>query len=291
MKGIMMDSRTWLLMCVLLIPGCATLNPSMPPPPNVAALASVSVPADLPAAEYIPEQAVIATGTRYVVIQAQGGSVFLGPLLGSANITAKTKAMAENFKDTILSVDPAPAVITALDQSQFRVADKVDGLRVKPFVFIHHCYDDRLRLSLVFHVDSPVSKWVGRYTYHLPTSYPTATFNTLPREGLDEYRRELADGAEILARLLARDMKGDLPATGKRVKLGSLYLIGNKLGGLGMYTMPEEAAFSDAQLIDETETLITFRLKGHMGTVGAFGGLIFGVHSMDKKLAHTFQHL
>jgi hypothetical protein len=73
------------------------------------------------------------------------------------------------------------------------------------------------------------------------------------------------------------------------VDFGTLHIIGNKLGGMGIYTMPEKLFFRDAQLIDETDTYVTVRLKGNMSGTLMAGGLAFGVHRIDKKLVHTLK--
>ena len=92
--------------------------------------------------------------------------------------------------------------------------------------------------------------------------------------------------AQTLTGMLERDMRGELPANGKKVKLGSLNLIGNKMGGLGVYTPPEKRFFN-AQLIEETDQYVTVRieLNPHLPILG--GGQAFGVQRMDRKLVHT----
>lgn len=225
------------------------------------------------------------------MVQSSGGSIFLGPIFGSMNIAANTKEMAEKYKNSILEIDPTPIAINAISEAGIEGNAKVAALTAKPFVFVQNCYDGKFRLSLVFNVEGTgtYAGWVGRYTYHLPTSYSVANFGKLTSGEIENYRTELAAGATILTSLMQRDMAGDLPATGKPVNFGSLYIIGNKVGGFGIYTMPEELYFPNAQLIEETDAYITVRIKGNMHATGLFGGLAFGVHRIDKNLVHTLK--
>jgi hypothetical protein len=282
--------RLWILAFATAVSGCATVHESVPPPTGSAPPVALSVSVDnLPKDDFLPEQSVVAPGTKYVVVQSGGGSILLGPILGSMNIAANTKAMAEQYKDSVLSIDPTPFTLAALARVGIPSSTAPSAFSVKPFVFAQHCYDGQFRLSLVFHVDSQSKQWLGRYTYHLPTSYQVSQFGSLSNDEISKYQSELANGAEILAGLLKRDLSGDLPTSGKPVKFGSLYLIGNKIGGMGIYTMPEELFFPNAQLIEETDAYVTIRLKGNMHATGLFGGMAFGVHRIDKKLVHTLK--
>src|SRR5262245_27900148 len=49
----------------------------------------------LPEKKSLPQQSAPIPGTSFVVIQSKGGGILLGPLLGSANIKAKTKELAD----------------------------------------------------------------------------------------------------------------------------------------------------------------------------------------------------
>jgi hypothetical protein len=281
--------RAWILAFAVAASGCATVHESIPPKTTFRAEAAVSSSVDLPKADFLPEQSAVAPGTKYVVVQSGGGSIVLGPILGSMNIAANTRAMAAQYKESILGIDPTPVVLDAMAKVGIQAAANGAVFVAKSFVFVQHCYDDKFRLSLVFHVDGQSSDWVGRYTYHLPTSYPVSRFANLSSEEILKYRTELADGAAVLTDLVQRDLAGNLPTTGKRVNFGSLYLIGNKLGGMGIYTMPEELFFANAQVVEESDSYVTVRLKGNMHATGLFGGMAFGVHRIDKKLVHTLK--
>lgn len=287
----------YLFRCVILalccaMSGCAAFHESMPPKfPVKNGFSSVSPSLALPGGDILPEQSAMAPGTRYVFIQSEGGSVLLGPVLGSMNITAQTKAIAEKYKDSLPRIDPFPIAISAMEKAGIQDAKDAASFKVRPFIFIQHCYDEKFRLSLVLHVDGAGENagWVGRYTYHMPTSYAAAEFGSLTPDQIAHYKAELADGAAALADLMQRDLTGKLPATGKRVNFGSLYIIGNKMGGMGIYTMPELRYFPNAQLIEETDRYVTVRLIGDMHGTAIMGGMSFGIHRIDKKLVHTLQ--
>lgn len=290
-------SRTWTLAIAVVVSitagGCATVRESLPPKMAAGSQPAVSFSADMPPADLLPELSAVAPGTRYVVVQSGGGSVLLGPVLGSLNIAANTKAMAAQYKDSLLGIDPTPIARDALSKVGLQNASNAAVFMVKPFVFVQHCYDDKFRLSLVLHVDGSGTSqgWVGRYTHHLPTSYPVSRFGSLSVEELANYRAEVAAGAAALADLLQRDLTGKLPAIGRRVNFGSLYLIGNKFGGMGIYKMPEELFFPNAQVVEETDSHVTVRLGGNMHATSLMGGMAFGVHRIDRKLVHTLKPL
>ena len=261
--------------------GCATVYESVPPPlasTNPALLASAGMPKD----KFLPEQTAVAAGTKYVFVQPGGGSLLLGPIFGSMNITANTKAMAERYKDSLISIDPTPVALAALAKVGVPAGEGPSAFSVKTFVFVQHCFDERFRLTLVFHVDGQSTPWVGRYSYHLPTSYQDSRFGSLSSEELSTYRTELADGAEVLAGLLKRDFAGDLPASGPRVRFGSLWLLGNPLAA----TTPDKLAFPNALLIEGTDRNVTIRLRGSMSVVEILGGMTFGVHRFDRNQVH-----
>jgi hypothetical protein len=280
--------RMSMLVAALAVTGCVTVHESVPPKSSTGAAISTSTA--LPNPAMLPEQSAVAPGTKYVFIQADGGSIFLGPLVGSMNIAANTKAMAEKYKESVLVIDPTPIAFEAMAKAGIRNSADASYF-AKPFVFVQHCYDERFRISLVFHVDGTgrAADWVGRYTYHLPTSYAVAGFGSLTREEVAAYRAELSQGAEILTSLMQRDLAGTLPATGKTVSFGSLYIMGNRLGGMGIYTMPEELVIPNVQLIEETDSYVTVRMRGNMNMTGPFGGMAFGVHRIDRKLVHTLR--
>lgn len=267
--------------------GCAAAPSITPPPVAPGHVAAITVSPQLPDDSYLPEQSAAASGTHYVVVQAEGGSLLLGPILGGLNIAAKTREMAERYKGSVFAIDPTPAATTALVAAGVPTGTGSDAFVVRPFVFVQHCDDERFRLLLVFHVEQPAAKWVRRYDYALPTSYPVAEFGALSPDALARYQAEVDAGSAVLADLVKRDLAGQLP-TIRQVKVGSLYLIGNKMGAMGMYTQANER-FVIAQLLEETDAYVTLRVAGNLHATGVFGGLLPGVHRIDKKLLFRFE--
>lgn len=281
--------KAWLFAIAVALSGCATVNESAPPPKPVPGVpASVTVSEALPDSASLPQQSAVAPDTKYVVIQSAGGSVFLGPILGSMNISGKTREMAARYRGSVFAIDPTPVASMAVKKAGVPDAGQRSAYVLKPFVFVQHCDDGRFRLSLVFHVQSNAgaTPWVERYIYDLPTSYDASRFGALGAADIASYQGELSEGAAILTSLMQRDLAGQLPKTGKAVSYGSLYIIGNKLGGMGIYTKPEDLHFK-GQLIEETDTYVTVRLDGHMHNTGVGGGLAFGVHRSNRNLVHT----
>ncbi len=246
--------------------------------------------ASLPDKKSLPQQSAPIPGTSFVVIQSRGGSLLLGPLMGSANIKAKTKELADQSKGSGYVGTDIGAIAT---QSLTRIgvaAGTADGAYVlRPFSFAQQCEDGKMRFAVVYDVTGPGPKnpWRGRYSYHLPTPIPAEQFNAPSPEQVQQFVAEVTAGADALTSLIERDMKGALPATGKKVKFGSLDLQGNKMGGLGIYTMPETMAYENVQLIEEKDGYVIVRINGNPNATALFGGLLFGVHRMRRDAVHT----
>ncbi|WP_175970391.1 hypothetical protein [Burkholderia sp. BCC0322] len=283
-----MLSRLLSPIAVLMLAGCAATPSSPPPSASSQGNVSIAISSTVPTSNYLPEQSAIAPGTKYVVVQPGGGSILLGPILGSMNISANTRAMVDEYNGSVFLVDPEPVALEAIRQAGLLVDGKAALYTVEPFVFMQHCDDGRFRLSLVFHAhdNSSPSPWVGRYIYDLPTSYGESQLKSLSSRDLANYRAELSGGAAALSDLMQRDLNGKLPTRGKPVNFGSLYIVGSKLGGMGIYTPPQAIHFS-GQLIEETDSYVTVRLDGHMHNTLLGGGLAFGVHRTSRKLVHT----
>jgi hypothetical protein len=285
----MFSARHFLLTVVLAISGCVTIGKSAPPPnPGAQTAASVTVSQTLPGSDYLPEQSAVAAGTKYVVVQSVGGNLLLGPILGSLNIAANSRAMANQYRKEVFGIDPTPLASEAMKAAGMPDGGQAAMFVLKPFVFVQRCDDGKFRLSLVFHVqgNSASSPWVGRYTYDLPTAYDMAHFQALSETEIANYRSELATASSALTRLMQKDLAGQLPQTGKHVNFGSLYIMGSKFGGLGFYTKPEEIHF-DAQLVEEADTYVVVRINGGMHNTLVGGGLAFGVHQTQRNLLHT----
>ena len=244
----------------------------------------------LPDSQNLPGQSSMIEGTRYVVIQTKGGSLFLGPILGSLNIASKTKALAERLKGTFISIDPH-AIAAGASKAKSVLAPNPGeaGIEIKPFVFLQSCYDEKYRLSLVFHleeVSTKKDKWIGRFTYHLPITLNEEQLSNPSPEMLEAYSREMNEGANRLYELIEKDLQGKLASEDKPLKVGALHLVGSKMA----WQAPEKLSFPNCFLLEEREDAIVFRRQKALldGTV-LFGGLTFGVHFIKRNLVHTFE--
>jgi hypothetical protein len=280
----------FVLSLAILVSGCApALKTSTPPLVPQGTLSKVSVSPNMPDKKYLPMQAGIVEGTHYIFMQTGGGSIFLGPIFGSMNISRLSREMAHQYKDSIIQIDPLPMATNALEAAGIKSSGDTAAFDLKTFVFAQHGDDQKFRLALVFHIDNAETQWVGRYTYHLSTMYADAELGKLSEAQIAQYKAELANGALVLADLVKRDLNGELPATGKRVNFGSLNLIANKMGGLGIYTMPEELFFRDSQLLEETDEYVTVRVPGWMDSNALGGAIAYGVQRMAKSQVHTMK--
>ncbi|HEY3852339.1 MAG TPA: hypothetical protein VGL87_15290 [Steroidobacteraceae bacterium] len=250
--------------------------------------AAIVIDGALPASDMLPEQSVAVPASDFVMLQSKGGSLLLGPILSSLNVRATTKKLAQQSSGQYLSTDIAALAVQSLQRIGIGMGPKEGAYILRPFAFIQECDDGNFRVALAYHVEGPEKKnhWVGRYTYHLPTPIPIAGFSDPSLEQVAHFVGEIATGVQILTELLERDRRGDLPGTGKKVKFGSLNLIGNKVGGLGIYTPPEKRFFP-AVLIEDTDQYVTVRIATNPHSPALFGGQAFGVQRMDRKLVHT----
>jgi hypothetical protein len=233
----------------------------------------------------LPQQSASIPNSQYVMIQSGGGSFLLGPILGSLNISAKTKALADKYNGKYVGIDPYNFAIKSM--SEQNLLSKESNLKLKPFVFIQECDDKKFRLSLVYHITN--KDWTGRYIYHFPTAYSKEEFSSPTKEGLNNYETELKLGSNKLIDLIKKDIEGKLTATGKKVDVGSLYLQGSKVGGMGVYTMPEELHFPNTDLMEEGDNHVVIRLNGNMTSTVIGGGLVFGTHYFERNQLHTYK--
>ena len=279
-----------IVVCVLTLSGCA--SQSVPLATASIGQKSIQLSDTLPDTRYLPEQSAVVQGTRYVAIQTSGGSVFLGPLLGSLNIAANTEQMAAKIKGSYVDVDPYRAAEQRSRGRDYLRSGTTGTTHVlKPFVFIQKCYDEKYRMSLVFHLEQsgePGSKWVGRYTYHLSTPLTEQQLSLPTEKALQAFNDELQTGAERLYKIIEQDRDGRLSAADKPIKIGSLYLVGSKMA----WQAPEELSFSNFLLLEDNGNEVVIRRKQALisGTVLA-GGLTYGVHVFKKNMLHTFAPL
>jgi hypothetical protein len=276
--------RAWLVATVVSLCGCAG-GPAKRPPAVTAGAVTVSVLAELPKSSQFSTNVVPVGQSQYVLAQNQGGSIFLGPILGSMHVRQKTKDLARKNAQSVFDIDPAPIATAALAAARMPDAGAAAVFIVKPFVFAEHCTDGNFRFSLIYQVETrSASPWVGRYTYNLPTPIPDSRLAGLDEAGREAFRAELEQGATALAGLMYRDLSGTLPMQGRKVRIGTLWLLGEKMGGLGIYTQPEEIAFPGT-VVDETGDFVTVRIDNSP----AMAAPAYGVHLIRRNLIHTLK--
>ena len=102
------------LTMAVLAAGCApALKTTTPPAVQAGMQSAVSVSANMPEKKYLPNQAGHIEGTRYIFMQTGGGSILLGPIFGSMNVSRLSQEMAKQYKDSVIQVDPLPASTAA----------------------------------------------------------------------------------------------------------------------------------------------------------------------------------
>lgn len=145
-------------------------------------------------------------------------------------------------------------------------------------------HDKLYRLSLLFELQ--VGDWTGRYYDHLPTPLTPDTLARMPAPARERLQAELRDGSELLARLVERDLRGQLPAHGAKYRTGSLYLVGGNIAGL---VAPERLVYPGAELLESDGQSLLLRMTGDASAPGQAGALLYGVHHFRREQLHHLQ--
>jgi hypothetical protein len=119
---------------------------------------------------------------------------------------------------------------------------------------------------------------MGRYVVPLPTAIPISRFAEPTEVEVTSFESELSAAAAAAAELLARDMKGELAATGRPVAIGSVFLPGGE-------ALPdlEKLVYRHAYVLDERDEKLIVRPNGLPG------GPLFGVFELDRSQVHTLK--
>lgn len=149
--------------------------------------------------------------------------------------------------------------------------------RLYPFVFINEGHDARYRLSLVFQIEA--GTWMGRYFYHLPTTIAQASLRSPSPDTVQAILRDLDQGARILARLVQQDRDGSLRPSGRKAKIGSLYIVGGNVAGL---VSPEFLHYPGAGVLQDSGDILVLRHDGDPSGPGQAGALLLGVHYFHR---------
>jgi hypothetical protein len=239
-----------------------------------------------PDKEYAGPGAAVVPNTSFIIMQTKGGSIFLGPLLGAANIEAKSRDLAKKSAGGYMGVDLQGIATLSLALIGAGTEPNANAFTVKPYGYVQQCGDDEMyRVSIAYDVKGPGGRdaWHGRYVAHLANPIPYARFLNPTDEQVAAFQADLTAAADAATRLLQRDMQGELPEIGREVKFGSLNFIGNKLGGMGIYTAAKDMWLPNAQLIEDKDGSVVVRTKAHPST------FIFGMHTMARGQVHKLE--
>lgn len=274
----------WLVGACLLgsLNGCVITPTASTPMRPEAAAQGIRLVRALPSE--LPEKAVAVPHAQFVLVPNESPAGLLAPVPFVADAIGGVldRNLAEGLEQRYASIGPYRIARQAMQGSPL-LRTEGGGLTLKPFVFITECADDLYRIASVFQLEG--DGWTGRYTVHLPTTYPLDAFKQPSAATLATLQRELTEAAVVLRQLVERGARGELRGTGLRAEVGSLHLVGGRASGL---LSPTLVKAKDAEVIEETAERVIVRLPGFMGLPGTSGGLFFGVHVLRKDQLHTF---
>jgi hypothetical protein len=103
---------------------------------------------DIPSVkDYMPIQAALAPDSKIIVVQSEGGILFL-PVLGAMNIEDITKKFAEKTAAGFADIDPYKLANAHLNDYPFFSESATSAYRLLPFLFAEICTDQKVRLDL-----------------------------------------------------------------------------------------------------------------------------------------------
>jgi len=268
---------------ITVLSACSITPPASTPIRPEAAAQGITLVRAVPAE--LPAQAVAVPHAQFVLVpnESAAGLLVPVPFVAEAISGVVDRNVAEGLEARYASIAPYRIALAAMQSSPL-IRQAGGALTLKPFVFITECADDRYRIASVFQLEG--GGWIGRYTVHLPTTYPLDAFKQPSAATLAALQAELTDAAALLRELVERGARGELGPTGVRAEVGSLHLVGGKSAGL---LSPTLVRAKDAEVIEETADRVIVRLPGFMGLAGTSGGLFFGVHVLRKDQLHTFR--
>lgn len=276
-----------LLVClVAVLTGCSSGKLIRPITPEVAARGMVVV-RELP--DPLPSETARVPDSQYVMVFTESTVVALldmaspVPLLKEAIEGAYNNHEAAQYKARYAPIDPYTIAHDRLQGSPL-ITGRHDAVHMMPLVYMVEGDDGRFRPTLVFRVES--RQWLGRYMYHLPTSYTKAEMQLTAPEMIGTLRQELSGGADVLRGLMERDARGELRGDGLSYAYGSYYLVGGRVGGLVPASIVQ---FKDCELIEEGQNHLVLRSQGDLKAPGPNGALAYGVHYFRRDQLHTFK--
>lgn len=291
MNSLQLKIKTLILIpgaCALLLQGCSspTASTSLA---QATPVSQISVVHALPKA--IPSEGNSFAGSQYIFVQAENAALMLNPIpfVGELAVDAYNKSTTSHYKDEFIGVDPYQ--ITAdLSKSRPLFSSSSSGngngkaASLYPYVVVQQGADDLYRMSLIFQLEEP--GWTGRYLYHLPTQIPVKDIKKPSQVELEKFKAELTTGAQVLLGLIERDKAGQLESSGKKVDVGSYYLVGSRLAGV---ISPDIMVFPNEDLVEESADHVIVRCSGKPTDDAHAGGLLFGVHYFAKDQLHSYK--
>ena len=270
---------------LLLGSGCIAMRDSTPIRDEVANK-GLRLTRSLP--KHLPSKTSAIPNAQYVMINADSGIVALAdfanpiPFVGDLVVDQWNQHKANQFKEHIFQIDPYLIATERLAGSPL-LSTRTNALHLMPFVYMMECDDARFRLTLVFRVESET--WLGRYMYHLPTTYTVADMKSDAPLAMASLHDELVAGCDKLRSLMERDAQGDWPKASTKAEIGSYYLVGASTLGL----IPARLSlYKNVDVLEESKDDVVIRSRGDLKSAGNAGALAFGVHYFRKDQLHTF---
>lgn len=275
--------RLLILSLVLALSGCVSVQtPTAPPKSDVA---SIEVIEDLPSE--MPKGATQFNQSQLVFVHADQASEFLTglvvpiPFVTGIVVDYVNDSAAEGYETKLKQMRVYDIVNNELaKQDALQLNSEV--YKLYPFVFIEECSDDVYRLSLTYQLEK--DGWIGRYYYHLPTTIQRENIDSPTLETLSSINRDLRFGVPVLLQIVESDIKGELPRSGRKAEVGSLYIVGGNISGI---ISPTVSTFKNAEIIYETTSTLTISIPGDPTGKAKNGGMAFGIHYFEKDQLHT----
>ncbi len=266
----------------LLMAGCAQTRQSTALAPGSLG-AGIRLQRSLPGV--LPGGAQPLPGRQLVLLPAESAAGMLVPVpfLSGAIAGAMDRSEAAAEAEQLAGIDPHELAQKAWQGSAL-LSDAGEAHLLQAFAFLQACVDDRYRVALVHQLSR--GDWMGRYTVHLRTSYDSETFHRVTPALRQTLQAELREGSAVLRGLVERAARGELRGGKRRVDIGSLHLVGHRVGGL---VAPTVVVARGAELIEEDDEKVLVRIDGDPSKPASAGGLFYGVHRLRKDQLHTFR--
>jgi hypothetical protein len=276
----------FLTVCLLAGATTAFAKAQYTTPPPAGAQTALVIESGPPDPKYAGPGIAMVPNTNFLIFQAKGGSILLGPIFGAMNVEAKSKKLAQGAVGGYLGVDLPAIAAKSLAAAGADAQPKAGGYTVKPFGFVQQCGDDEMyRVAIAYDVKAPGGKdaWHGRYMAYLADPIPYAHFHAPTDALVAAFVADLTAAADEATVLMQRDMRGELPETGREVKFGSFNLVCNKLGGMGIYTPASELFVTKVRLIEERDGMVVIRMRSPPTM------MFYGLHTMARAKVHKLE--